>query len=211
MTGRERFLTGYSGVLTAAAAIAVLAGFAPARRGSFERLSVQRIDVVEPDGTLRMVISDHARLPGMIVRGKESAMARPQAGMLFYNDEGTENGGLIFGGRKNERGEVVDSGGSLSFDRYGANQVVQLVGVDDKDDRFAGLAVVDSPTGTDTRRRAWVGRRDDGTASVELRDAEGRKRLVLSVGAAGETSLAFLDAAGKVVRKLTPESAGERP
>lgn len=209
MTGRERFLTGYSGVLTAAVAIAVFAGFAPSRRDSFDRLKVQRIDIVEPDGTLRMVISDHAHLPGMIVRGKESAMPRPQAGMLFYNDEGTENGGLIFGGRKNEKGEVVDSGGSLSFDKYGANQIVQLVGVDDKEDRFAGLAVVDSPTGADTRRRAWVGRREDGTASVELRDGEGRKRLVLSVGAAGETSLAFLDATGKVVRKLTPETVGE--
>jgi hypothetical protein len=209
MTGRERFLTGYSGVLTAAVAIAVFAGFAPSRRDSFDRLKVQRIDIVEPDGTLRMVISDHAHLPGMIVRGKESAMPRPQAGMLFYNDEGTENGGLIFGGRKNEKGEVVDSGGSLSFDKYGTNQIVQLVGVDDKEDRFAGLAVVDSPTGADTRRRAWVGRREDGTASVELRDGEGRKRLVLSVGAAGETSLAFLDATGKVVRKLTPETVGE--
>jgi hypothetical protein len=141
----------------------------------------------------------------MIVRGKESPMPRPQAGMLFYNDEGTENGGLIFGGRKNANGDVVDSGGSLSFDRYGANQIVQLVGVDDKEDRFAGLAVVDSPTGTDTRRRAWIGRRDDGSASVELRDADGRKRLVLSVSANGEATLAFLDATGKVVRKVGPE------
>ena len=57
--------------------------------------------------------------------------------MIFYNDEGSENGGLIFGGRKNEKGEVVDSGGNLSFDKYGANQIVQRAGVDDKTDRFA--------------------------------------------------------------------------
>jgi len=64
--------------------------------------------------------------------------------MLFYNDEGSENGGLIFGGRRDGHGDVVDSGGSLSFDRYNANQVVQLLGVDDKDNHMAGLAVSDS-------------------------------------------------------------------
>ena len=60
--------------------------------------------------------------------------ARPQAGMIVYNDEGTENGGLIFSGKKNDKGEIVDSGASLSFDRYGAGQTVQLAGVDDVKD-----------------------------------------------------------------------------
>jgi hypothetical protein len=61
--------------------------------------------------------------------------------MIFFNDEGSENGGLIFGGKRDAHGDVVDSGGSLSFDRYNANQVVQLLGVDDKDNRMAGMAV----------------------------------------------------------------------
>ena len=67
--------------------------------------------LLEPDGTLRMVISDHAKLPGIVVRGKEQPFVRPQAGLLFYNDEGSENGGLVFGGRRNDKGEIVDSGG----------------------------------------------------------------------------------------------------
>lgn len=67
----------------------------------------------------------------MIINGKEQPSARPGAGILFYNDEGTENGGLIFGGHKNAQGEIVDSGGSLTFDKYGASQIVQLAGVDD--------------------------------------------------------------------------------
>jgi hypothetical protein len=68
--------------------------------------NVQRINVVEPDGTLRLVLSNHSRLPGVIVRGKERPFARPQAGMLFYNDEGTENGGLVFGAaQERQRGD----------------------------------------------------------------------------------------------------------
>lgn len=48
--------------------------------------------MVEPDGTPRMIISDRASFPGMIVQGKEKPYKRPFAGMLFYNDEGTETG-----------------------------------------------------------------------------------------------------------------------
>ena len=61
-------MVAYAGVLTAVFAINLLCGFAP-RAARFDTLKVQRIDVAEPDGTLRMVISDHARLPGIIVRG----------------------------------------------------------------------------------------------------------------------------------------------
>jgi len=183
----------------------LLAGHAgPSRNATFDEITVQRIRVVEPDGTLRMVISNHAKLPGVIVKGKEEALPRPQAGMLFYNDEGSENGGLIFGGRKNAKGEVVDAGGSLSFDKYGANQIVQLLGVEDSEDKIAGLAVTDSLTGTDTRRRIWVGRGDDGTAKIALSDGNGRKRLVLQVTAAGEASVALLDEKGNLVQELLP-------
>jgi len=164
--------------------------------GSFEEITVQRINIVEPDGTLRMVISDHARLPGIIANGKEEAFARPQAGVLFYNDEGSENGGLIFGGKRNEKGKVVDSGGSLTFDKYGANQIIQLAGVDDSEDKFAGLAVSDSVTGTENYRRVWVG--------IALMDGKGRKRILLEVRDDGRSSMSFLDESGKVVNEFLP-------
>ncbi len=196
----QRFLTIYSGVLTLVFAVTVFSGFSIGNKPTtFDQINVHRINVVEPDGTLRMVISDHAKLPGIITRGKEQPFARPQAGMIFYNDEGSENGGLIIGGHRNANGEVVDSGGSLSFDKYGANQIVQLIGVDDKEDRFAGLSVTDSLTGTDNRRRVWVGRGDDGTATVDLMDAQGKKRIAMQVKADGTPSLFFLDANGKVI------------
>jgi len=202
----QRFLTIYSGVLTVAFAVTILSGSSVTKPTTFDEINVRRINVVEPDGTLRMVISDHAKLPGIIVRGKEQPFARPQAGLLFYNDEGSENGGLIFGGRRNNKGEIVDSGGTLSFDKYGANQIIQLIGVDDKDDRFAGLSVTDSLTGTDTRRRVWVGRGEDGTATVNLMDAQGKKRIVIEVKADGSPSLSFLDAGGNFILIAHPNS-----
>lgn len=194
----ERFLVAYCVLSsTALAAVLVMGAARPGR--TFDEITVQRINVAEPDGTLRMVISDKARLPGVIVKGRElPKVDRPQAGMLFYNDEGSENGGLVFGGRKNEKGEVVDAGGSLSFDKYGAKEVVQLAGVDDASDKFAGLAV------SDVQRRIWVGRRDDGIASVSLMDAQGKQRIALEVAASGEPSLKFFDEKGQVIQTLAP-------
>src|SRR5947199_2760718 len=143
-----RIMTVYSAVLTTILAVVLLTG----AKSAPGVLTVQRINVVEPDGTLRLVISNHARLPGIITRGKEQKFDRPQAGMIFYNDEGSENGGLIFGGRRDAKGEIKDSGGSLSFDKYGANQIVQLAGVSDNTDRFAGLRVWDSALGGEGHR-----------------------------------------------------------
>src|SRR5262245_65856315 len=128
-----RILLAYSSVLTTLLTVFTIGGAAAVSVQHYDEIDVHRLNVREPDGTLRMVISNHARLPGVIVRGKENPRVdRPYAGMLFYNDEGTENGGLVFGGHRSPSGEVVDSGVSLSFDRYGASsQFVPLAGVSD--------------------------------------------------------------------------------
>jgi hypothetical protein len=198
----QRILIGYSTVLSTIIMVLVLTGATSQRNESFNTIKVHRIDVVETDGTLRMVIANHERLPGVIVKGKEfPKVDRPEAGLLFYNDEGTENGGLIFGGHRNGNGEVVNSGVSLSFDKYGqARQIVQLAGVDDRENKFAGLAV------NDQNRRIWVGRKEDGASVVSLMDGNGRKRIVMQVTADGAASLDFLDAEGHVARHLVPSN-----
>src|ERR1700691_2004509 len=205
MTGiGQRLLMIYAVVLSCVVAVLLLSGAAAPKASIFDEITVHRINVVEPDGTLRMVISNHARLPRIIVHGKEQPYDRPQAGMLFYNDEGSENGGLIFGGHRNAKGEVVDSGGSLSFDKYDANQIVQVAGVDDHEDQFAGVSVSDSVPGGENHRRIWVGRGDDGSAVISLMDDKGRKRISMEVAADGTPRLSFLDAEGKVVNQVTP-------
>jgi hypothetical protein len=126
LVSRQRFLEAYSGVLTAVFAITVFGGFADARKALFDEIDVHRINVVEPNGTLRMVISDQARFPGSFVNGKEIARPdRQDTGMLFLNEEGTEMGGLTFDGRKDKNGEIQNNG-HLSFDQYMQDQVFSL-------------------------------------------------------------------------------------
>lgn len=204
----QRFLVVYSGVLTAVFAISMLTGFSKQTISSFDEINVHRINVREPDGTLRMVISDSAKLPGVIVKGKEQPKVdRPQAGMIFFNDEGSENGGLIFGGKRDATGNVVDSGGSLSFDRYNANQVVQLLGVDDKDNSMAGMAVSDSEENGNGHRRIWVGRSADGEARLSLMDTAGNARIQVKVPSKGAPEIEFLDADGKVTKTIKGDDA----
>src|SRR5580692_12203611 len=112
---------------------------------SFREIDVQRINVREPDGTLRMTISNSATAPGLIFKGKEHAFPNRQAaGILFFNDEGTENGGLLYGGSK--KGQNVSSGGHLSFDQYEQDQVISLDQTEEHGRRRAGLTFFDRPT-----------------------------------------------------------------
>jgi len=186
--------------LTSAFTIGVL------RSEEFNEITVRRIKVIEPDGTLRMIISNHAQFPGVIVRGKElGPNRRPGAGMIFLNDEGTENGGLIFGGYQDDEGKVVQAGVSLSFDKYGVSgNFVQLAGVSDMRNRFAGLRVKDNSIGGPNNNRVWVGNGEDGSATVALMDSLGRRRIVMEVKGDGASSLTFFDANGKVLNQLTP-------
>ncbi len=197
----QKGLIVYASVISTTLLAIVLMG-ANSEPKRFDEISVHRLNVTESDGTLRMVLSSKQRLPPVIIKGKERpemGEARPQAGMIFYNDEGTENGGLIFSGRKNERGQVVDSGASLSFDRYGAGQTIQLAGVDDNENHFAGLQVNDVGG-----QRVWAGRDGKGLASISLAAADGKERVRLQVSADGKASIVFLDGKGKVLQTLAP-------
>ena len=142
----QRFLVIYSGVLTVVFAASVLYGFARApQKMSIEELDVQRINLREPDGTLRLVISDRSKAPGVIVKSKEYAHPdRETAGMIFYNDEGTENGGLIFGGERSKDG-TKQTYGHLSFDAYEQDQTMALDSEQSGGDRHTRLQITDYP------------------------------------------------------------------
>jgi hypothetical protein len=124
----QKFLVLYSGVLTLVFCLTVLTGFSRsgAKQQSFDEIDVHRINLRESDGTLRMVISNTDRFPGVIVKGKEYPHPRDTAGVLFFDNEGTEDGGLIFGGRKKAGDSNPESYVHLSFDQYMQDQVLVL-------------------------------------------------------------------------------------
>ncbi len=111
-----RFLKIYALVTTIILAVFLLVGFAETKQ-RFAEIDVERINVVEKDGKLDLVISNAERMPPAIVGGKTfPSNGRRSPGMLFYNGKGDEDGGLGFGSRTQDG--KYSASGQLMFDQY---------------------------------------------------------------------------------------------
>ncbi|WNO59613.1 hypothetical protein [Rheinheimera sp. MMS21-TC3] len=129
--------------------VIVTTGMKAKNDGNFETLTVQRLNVVEADGTVKMLITNAARFPTTEqVNGRVlNEDRKKRSGMLFFNEDGIEAGGFIYDGSKTETGH--SAGMSLTFDKYDGDQVMQLLTVDqrrgDKRRLSSGLAFNDRP------------------------------------------------------------------
>lgn len=230
-----RFLAVYSGVLTAIFAATVLGGAVAVRNQSFGIITARRINIVEPDGTVRLTISNRADFPGAWNRKKEYPRPdrRDAAGMLFMSEEGTEQGGFIWGAGQLPDG-TIENHAHFSVDQYEENQIFAMDAGQEGKEKFARITMIDQGDfPIDEKRKAneaidklpeseqdaaWgkffaahrhdikrlaLGRSPDGSVGLELRDQNGRIRLVLGVTPAGEPSLKFIDETGKVVHDFT--------
>jgi hypothetical protein len=213
----------------------LLMGFSSDKKQKFGEIDVERINIVEKDGKLKMVISNQERQHPGAMDGKiynERQGQRP-AGMIFFSTKGDEIGGLIFDGNTGE-----GQGGSLTFDKFRGDQTIQLTHQEDKDGNyFAGMKMNDQnmpltdfiskleeikklPTkeakdaayqemrdkGQFAVNRLRIGKNQDKSSIIELKDAKGKSRIEISVEANGNPKLNFLDENGKVIYSL-PEDA----
>ena len=214
------------GAVALAVAGGLLMGAATTGNARFQELDVERINLREADGTLRMVIANRDRFPGLYLHNSEHAHDRggDKSGMLFFNDEGTENGGLIYNGYRKPDGKV-SSGLSLTFDRYQQDQQMQLLGVDQGGRSFAGLMFNDVADGVErpvlseadkaanaagdyaVTPRVFLGKSGSQNAALVLNDGNGKARLQLEVTPDGQASVVFLDESGKEVHRIAPPAA----
>lgn len=137
---RLRLLTSLSLV---AVAVLAISAFRQDQRARFTEIDVERINIVEPDGKLRMVLSNRPRSTGPIYKGQPFGYeggSRP--GVIFFNDEGTENGGLTFTGRQNADGSYQATS-HFAFDQFNQDQVLYLQYRDENGQRRLGLTVGD--------------------------------------------------------------------
>jgi hypothetical protein len=229
-----RFLAVYSGLLTLAFGVVVLFGVTALRNRTFGTVTARRINIVEPDGTVRLTISNRADFPGAWNRGKEYPRPdrREAAGMLFMSEEGTEQGGFIWGAGQLPDGSIQNHV-HLSFDQYEENQIFAIEAGQEGKDKFSRITMVDQGNFPIEEKRkaneaidklppgeqdaAWdkffathgsdvkriaLGRSSDGSVGLELRDLNGSVRILLSVRPNGEPVLQFISEDGKVIREL---------
>ena len=141
-----RYLTVYAIVSSILLIIALSLIFKMDRKTenlSVEELTAKRINIVEPNGLPRLVLSNVEKSPANLNHGKPFGIpGGNRGGLIFYDDEATECGGLVFSGRKDSSGKYFASG-HFSFDQYNQNQVLYLQYLDDNGDRKTGLYVDD--------------------------------------------------------------------
>ena len=141
-----RFLRIYFAISAILLGVLSLGAFRAATRAPerFTEIDVERINVIEKDGTRRLIISNRERSPAVYSHGNTRGQAGRRTGLIFYNNTGDEAGGLIFGGERESSG-MVNQGLSLSFDQYDQDQVIALQHIDEGGERYQGLSVTDRP------------------------------------------------------------------
>jgi hypothetical protein len=150
-----RFLKAYAALLTLALAILGLSAFMGyPEKTRLTELEVERINIIEPDGRLALVLANSERLPGGIYKGEELspeifASRRGSVGILWFNGAGSEAGGLLY--RSREQDGSYSAAGSLTIDQYNQDQVVALRYLDRGDTRSGGLSVWDRSTEIDIK------------------------------------------------------------
>lgn len=225
-----RFLKIYAAVATVVIVVLVSSAFT-SRKSSFDHVTVHRLDIVEPDGKPVMVISNREQFPPPIVNGKvlkRSGTRDP--GILFYNKDGDEDGGLVYNGYTKSDGSA-EAGAALLFDQYKSDQTIGILYGEENSKRQSALKVWDHDTPMNVfeqkveamekmpegpakeaarkevhklwgTQRVFLGKNGDRSAELLMSDTEGNPRLRLRVGADGAPELDFLDASGKTIDHL---------
>lgn len=194
-----------------------------------QEIDVERINIIDADGKIRMAISGKDRSPGWVIRGKEFRGRPRHAGIIFYNDDSEECGGLVFG----------NEGIGLMFDQRDQDQIVGLMYSEENGSRWYGLymwdrpdkpflqmverhrairAMPDGPEKEDLMRkfredypsplRLFVGREktpDKNEAKVIVADSQGRERVRVVVDSNDCPRVEILDENGKVIYRIPPE------
>jgi len=230
------FLKVYAVAVTLVSLVLIVSAFTfQSRKQKFEEIDVERINIIEKDGKLRMVISNQERQHPGIVNGKVIERKGPRPpGIIFFNHLGDEMGGLIFG----------DNGGNGHFGSFTWDKV--------RNDQTMGFRYLESDNGTYqsglemwqqpnipsdvvfakreaankiadeakrkaaiealidnnevTTNRLFLGKRRDNSTMLLMFDIKGRPRIRLQVAPDGTPKLEFLDEAGKVTYSA-PNSA----
>jgi len=117
----------------------------------FTEIDVERINIIEKDGTVKMVITNVERFPtgqDKINNKITNPNRKKRSGMLFFNEDGIECGGFIYDGSKIN--DAHSSGLSLTYDQYDGDQVMQLlttdIGKGDKRKVISTLSFNDRPS-----------------------------------------------------------------
>jgi len=183
---------------------------------SMGEITVERINVVDANGTLRMVLAGKDKMHPGVMDGVTIDRPRPVAGMLFFNDEGDEVGGLTYTGTV--AGGRGRANAGLMFDQLKQDQTIGFTYSESNGQRSAGFQVWDR---SDTVRLSELikklndanklpagSQRDAAVADVRASAPPGPRRVFVGKTQDKSATVVLSDAQGKPRLTLTVDPAG---
>lgn len=121
----------------------------------FDEIEVKKITVIGDDNLPRMVLSNETRQHPGRLNGKEMEKRQRPSGIIFFNNQGDECGGIVYQSKLKD-GKIV-SGMSFTMDNYNDDQVVQILNdeyyADGKSYIQRGININQYPVGSNMEER----------------------------------------------------------
>lgn len=207
---------------------------------TFKELTVEKLNIVDKSGSVKMTLFNQDDIPPAVFDSQVMANHREGtgvSGLMFYNHFGDEMGGLVFGSQE-ENGQLIH-GGSLTFDKFRQDQLVQLQMMQQDNQFKYGVEVFDRPdqlypdyqkqiekvqnpaTPLEEREklyqkimaenpdRAFFGRDFEGNVGLHIKDSRGNTRIQLVVDKEDNTVVRILNKEGKVTFSLNPDELND--
>lgn len=157
--------------------------------------NAERININDASGKNRVVIANTDHIPEPIIDGKTYKRAYAPAGLIFYDKNGDERGGLAI--TENEQTNL----NALSFDYQNAD-AIGILAQDNKSDNYfrAGLVINDKDLsgkpGHNINRINLI--TENGNAALVMKDHHEIPRIILKVDSVGNPSIEMFDKDGKL-------------
>ncbi len=190
-------------------------------------LNVEKLNICEKDGKVKMTLFNSMNMPPVVVDGVDIMPGHRQgsntSGIMFYDGNGVECGGLIFGDNEGH-------GMSLTFDKQLQDQVIQIVTSECDGNHNYGMYLFDRPNydiretiklsheyqkaiGSEkqeileklqqaNQKRAFIGKTSDGSVSVNLYDSKGNARIRLCIDKDDNPVIEVLDSQGNAIKTM---------
>lgn len=211
----RRLKLALAGVAALGIAGVLIAATSPPADARFATVTAERINIVEPDGIYRMVLTNGARTPGPMLEARDGAKEGvrnfPFGGVILYDRRGQEQGGFGTGAKEGVGSMTVHALDWPGGEGGGFGEAIaSFRRIDAAGEASSGIMLMDRPPagadptdGVDRRRiKIQTLSRD---AEVLIADAAGKDRIRLRVGRDGEAFMEILDADGKQVFRAPQE------
>ncbi|WP_367330672.1 hypothetical protein [Sphingobacterium multivorum] len=160
-----------------------------------QNFNAKRININDASGKNRVVIANTDHIPQPIIAGKTYKRAYAPAGLIFYDRNGDERGGLAI--TDNEDTNL----NALAFDYQNAD-AIGILAQDNKNDNYfrAGLLINDKDLsgkpGHNINRINLL--TENGNAALVMKDNNEIPRIILKVDSLGNPSIEMFDKSGKL-------------